>query len=86
MSAAPYVNQSPVYTRSPQPPPSPPGDDPDSLRKLPSIQSLIGMDRPSVGQEKRGMLKNFVRSTRSIESCAAHTEEQRQGNILGQLR
>ena len=47
--ASPYISQSPVYTRSPQPPPSPP-DDPNILRTLPSIQSLIAMDVPQSDQ------------------------------------
>lgn len=46
LTASPYISQSPIYTRTPQPPPSPPIDEPNSLRTLPSIQSLIGMDVP----------------------------------------
>ena len=53
LTSSPYISQSPVYIRSPQPPPSPPGDD-SAARTLPSIQSLIGMDRHSVKQEQKG--------------------------------
>ena len=47
---APYISQSSVYTRSPQPLPSPP-DDQSILRTLPSIQSLIAMDVPQSSTE-----------------------------------
>ena len=53
LTASPYISQSPVYTRSPQPPPSPPAD-PNTSRTLPSIQSLIGMDRSLDTQEPKG--------------------------------
>lgn len=52
LTASPYISQSPVYTRSPQPPPSPPIDEPSNLRTLPSIQSLIGMDVPPPNEEQ----------------------------------
>ncbi|CAD6594520.1 MAG: hypothetical protein ASARMPREDX12_009195 [Alectoria sarmentosa] len=52
LTASPYISQSPVYTRSPQPPPSPPIDEPNNLRTLPSIQSLIGMDVPPSNDEQ----------------------------------
>ena len=52
LTASPYINHSPVYTRSPQPPPSPPIDEPNNLRTLPSIQSLIGMDVPPPNDEQ----------------------------------
>lgn len=53
LTASPYLSQSPVYTRSPQPPPSPPAD-PHTSRTLPSIQSLIGMERHSGAQDPKG--------------------------------
>ena len=43
LTASPFQNQPPVFTQSPQPPPSPPVEDPNSKCTLPSIQSLIGM-------------------------------------------
>ena len=52
LTASPYISQSPLYTRSPQPPPSPPLDEPNNLRTLPSIQSLIGMDVPAPSDEQ----------------------------------
>ena len=52
LTASPYISQSPIYTRSPQPPPSPPIDEPNHLRTLPSIQSLIGMDVPPPNEEQ----------------------------------
>lgn len=52
LTASPYIIQSPIYTRSPQPPPSPPIDEPNNLRTLPSIQSLIGMDVPPPNEEQ----------------------------------
>ena len=52
LTASPYISQSPIYTRSPQPPPSPPIDEPNNLRTLPSIQSLIGMDVPPPNDEQ----------------------------------
>ena len=52
LTANPYISQSPVYTRPPLAPPSPPNDDPNSLRTLPSIQSLIGMDVGPSSQEQ----------------------------------
>ncbi|KAL2050353.1 hypothetical protein ABVK25_009325 [Lepraria finkii] len=54
LTASPYISQSPVYTRPPHPPPSPPVD-PNSLRTLPSIQSLIGMDVSPSSQEQQSM-------------------------------
>ena len=50
--AGPLISQSPTYTRSPQPPPSPP-EDSNLNRTLPSIQSLIGMDVPQSSQEQQ---------------------------------
>jgi len=52
--ASPGIKQSPVYTRPPQPPPSPPAEDPISLRTLPSIQSLIKMDTPQSSYDHQG--------------------------------
>lgn len=52
LTASPYISQSPIYIRSPQPPPSPPIDEPSNLRTLPSIQSLIGMDVPPPNDEQ----------------------------------
>ena len=52
LTASPYISQSPVYTRSPQPPPSPPIEEPNNVRTLPSIQSLIGMDVPPPNDEQ----------------------------------
>lgn len=52
LTASPYISQSPIYTRTPQPPPSPPIDEPNNLRTLPSIQSLIGMDVPPSNDEQ----------------------------------
>ena len=49
LTASPYISHSPVYTRSPQPPPSPPIEEP---RTLPSIQSLIRMDVPPPNDEQ----------------------------------
>ena len=51
LTASPYISHSPVCTRSPQPPPSPPIEEPNNLRTLPSIQSLIGMDVPPPNDE-----------------------------------
>ncbi|MCJ1430549.1 hypothetical protein MMC29_008467 [Sticta canariensis] len=52
LTASPFQNQPPVYSRSPQPPPSPPVEDPNNKCTLPSIQSLIGMaDVPASNQE-----------------------------------
>lgn len=52
LTASPYISQSRVCTRSPQPPPSPPIEEPNNLRTLPSIQSLIGMDVPPPNDEQ----------------------------------
>lgn len=57
LTASPFQNQPPVYSRSPQPPPSPPVEDPNNKCTLPSIQSLIGMaDVPASNQEQPGRL------------------------------
>ena len=53
LTASQYISQSPVYTRPPHPPPSPPVDR-QSYQTLPSIQSLIGMDVPPSSQEQQG--------------------------------
>ena len=47
LTATAYQNRSPLYARPPHPPPSPPLDDVQGLRTLPSIQSLINMDKSS---------------------------------------
>ena len=62
LTASPYISQSSVYARPPHPPPSPPVDT-QSLRTLPSIQSLIGMDVPPPSQEHQGQ------SILLIDSC-----------------
>ena len=51
LTASPYISKSPLFTRSPQPPPSPPIEEPN-IRTLPSIQSLIGMDAPPPNDEQ----------------------------------
>jgi len=53
LTASPYTSQSPVFTRPPPAPPSPPNDDLSSLRTLPSIQSLIGMEVPLSSQDQQ---------------------------------
>ncbi|KAM0800154.1 hypothetical protein BDR22DRAFT_264730 [Usnea florida] len=52
VTASPYISQTPIRTRSPQPPPSPPIDEPNNNRTLPSIQSLIGMEIPPPNDEQ----------------------------------
>ena len=64
LTASPYITQSPVYSRSPQPPPSPPIEEPNNLRTLPSIQSLIGMDVPAPSDEQH--CKLFLQTYLSI--------------------
>lgn len=62
LTASPFQNQPPVYSRSPQPPPSPPVEDPNNKCTLPSIQSLIGMaDVPASNQEPPGRLFSPLR-------------------------
>ena len=62
LTASPFQNQPPVYSRSPQPPPSPPVEDPNNKCTLPSIQSLIGMaDVPASNQEPPGRLVSPLR-------------------------
>ncbi|MCJ1485037.1 hypothetical protein MMC06_005210, partial [Schaereria dolodes] len=53
LAASPYNNQAnPTFPHTPQPPPSPPVDDPSNKCILPSIQTLIGMaDSPSSQNE-----------------------------------
>ena len=67
LTASPYINQSPIYTRSPQPPPSPPIDEPNNLRTLPSIQSLIGMDVAPLSDEQ-----HCESSSHCKQTCEAH--------------
>lgn len=43
LTASPYSSQATPFARAPQPPPSPPAEDPNTKCTLPSIQSLIGM-------------------------------------------
>ena len=56
LTATQFRNQSPAFSR-PYPPPSPPLDDLQSLRTLPSIHSLMNMDGPRRGDQARGILE-----------------------------
>ncbi|KAA6414223.1 MAG: hypothetical protein FRX48_02586 [Lasallia pustulata] len=58
LTASPYNShptENSAYTGSPQPPPSPPVEDPNSKCTLPSIQSLIGMadGSPSTSRDQQ---------------------------------
>lgn len=54
LTPSPYANQPSVYARSPQPPPSPPIEDPNCKCTLPSISSLIGMSNaPASNHEQQ---------------------------------
>lgn len=76
LTASPYSNPPPVYSRSPQPPPSPPIEDPNSKCTLPSIQSLIGMaDVPASNHEQQSKLcSRRLRGTYELTFWAAEVE------------
>ncbi|MCJ1458416.1 hypothetical protein MMC28_008788 [Mycoblastus sanguinarius] len=75
LTASPYTSQSPVYTRSPQPPPSPPSV--DALRQLPSIQSLIGrMNVPPPHGEQHCKLSPQFLLEYQAHNLAVDVEEQ----------
>ena len=71
LTASPYINQPPIRTRSPQPPPSPPIDEPNNTRTLPSIQSLIGMDIPPPNDEQHCWSSAHCNQTREADQICS---------------